>query len=247
MVQDALDGKIDLIVTKSVSRFARNTVDSLVTVRKLKEKVWRSTLKKENIYTLDSKGLLITIMSSLAQEESRSISGKRHLGPEKAICRWKGQPAVQPFSGLSEGRQRSAGDRTGGSGNRPLDLQPVPQRQNHRLHCKPSHQGRDTHPAGKKKWAASTVESILKNEKYRGDALLQKAFTVDFLTKKQKKNEGEVPQYYVENSHPAIIDPIEWKLVQQGWSAGKLSGAATAATVSFLPPGLRRLRRLLWL
>ena len=90
-------------------------------------------------------------------------------------------------------------------------------------------------PAGKKKWAASTVESILKNEKYKGDALLQKAFTVDFLTKKQKKNEGEVPQYYVENSHPAIIDPAEWKLVQRSWSAGKPSGAATAVTASFPP------------
>ena len=75
MVRDALDGKIDLIVTKSVSRFARNTVDSLVTVRKLKEKGVEVYFEKENIYTLDSKGeLLITIMSSLAQEESRSIS-----------------------------------------------------------------------------------------------------------------------------------------------------------------------------
>lgn len=74
MVQDALDGKIDLIVTKSVSRFARNTVDSLTTVRKLKEKGVEVYFQKENIYTLDSKGeLLITIMSSLAQEESRSI------------------------------------------------------------------------------------------------------------------------------------------------------------------------------
>ncbi|MEI6887331.1 MAG: recombinase family protein, partial [bacterium] len=73
MVEDALNGKIDLIVTKSVSRFARNTVDSLVTVRKLKEKGVEVYFEKENIYTLDSKGeLLITIMSSLAQEESRS-------------------------------------------------------------------------------------------------------------------------------------------------------------------------------
>lgn len=75
MIEDALNGKIDLIVTKSVSRFARNTVDSLVTVRKLKEKGVEVYFEKENIYTLDSKGeLLITIMSSLAQEESRSIS-----------------------------------------------------------------------------------------------------------------------------------------------------------------------------
>lgn len=75
MIEDALAGQIDLIVTKSVSRFARNTVDSLVTVRKLKEKGVEVFFEKENIYTLDSKGeLLITIMSSLAQEESRSIS-----------------------------------------------------------------------------------------------------------------------------------------------------------------------------
>ena len=75
MIRDALAGKIDLIVTKSVSRFARNTVDSLTTVRKLKEKGVEVYFEKENIYTLDSKGeLLITIMSSLAQEESRSIS-----------------------------------------------------------------------------------------------------------------------------------------------------------------------------
>ena len=75
MIADALDGKIDLIVTKSVSRFARNTVDSLTAVRKLKEHGTEVYFQKENIYTLDSKGeLLITIMSSLAQEESRSIS-----------------------------------------------------------------------------------------------------------------------------------------------------------------------------
>jgi hypothetical protein len=69
-------------------------------------------------------------------------------------------------------------------------------------------------PGGKQKWAVSTIESILKNEKYRGDAILQKTFTVDFLQKKMKPNEGEVPQYYVQNSHPAIIEPTEWDLVQ---------------------------------
>ena len=80
MVADALAGKIDLIVTKSVSRFARNTVDSLTTVRQLKEKGVEIYFEKENIWTLDSKGeLLITIMSSLAQEESRSISENRLL------------------------------------------------------------------------------------------------------------------------------------------------------------------------
>ena len=62
-------------------------------------------------------------------------------------------------------------------------------------------------PSGKKVWQPSTVKSILQNEKYKGDAILQKSYTVDFLTKKKKINEGELPQYYVENSHPAIITP----------------------------------------
>lgn len=69
-------------------------------------------------------------------------------------------------------------------------------------------------PGGKDKWQKSTVDSILTNEKYKGAALLQKKFTVNFLEKKMKKNEGEIPQYYVENSHPAIIDHIDWEQVQ---------------------------------
>ena len=69
-------------------------------------------------------------------------------------------------------------------------------------------------PSGKEVWQRSTVCSILENEKYKGDAMLQKSFTVDFLTKKKKINEGEIPQYYVENSHPAIITPEVFDLVQ---------------------------------
>ena len=87
MIEDALNGKIDLIITKSVSRFARNTVDSLVNIRKLKEKGVEVYFEKENIYTLDSKGeLLLTIMSSIAQEESRSISENVKWGIRK--CSW---------------------------------------------------------------------------------------------------------------------------------------------------------------
>ena len=87
MVEDALAGKIDLIVTKSVSRFARNTVDTLTTVRKLKERGVEVYFEKENIYTLDNKGeLLITIMSSLAQEESRSISENVTWGHRKRMA-----------------------------------------------------------------------------------------------------------------------------------------------------------------
>lgn len=104
MITDALDGKIDLIVTKSVSRFARNTVDSLVTVRKLKDKGVEVFFEKENIYTLDSKGeLLITIMSSLAQEESRSISENVTWGQRKRFADGKVMLPYKRFLGYRKG------------------------------------------------------------------------------------------------------------------------------------------------
>ncbi len=81
-------------------------------------------------------------------------------------------------------------------------------------------------PSRKQRWQTSTVESILQNEKYKGAALLQKCFTVDFLTKKRKVNEGEVPQYYVESSHPAIIEPDEWDHVQAEFARRKALGNA---------------------
>ena len=216
MIADALAGKIDLIVTKSVSRFARNTVDSLTTVRKLKEKGVEVYFEKENIYTLDSKGeLLITIMSSLAQEESRSLSENVTWGQRKAFSDGKIRLPYKKFLGYCKG---------------PDGLpQIVPEEAKivQRIYSL-FMEGKTTRaialiltedkiptPGGKQVWQASTVDSILRNEKYKGDALLQKAFTVDFLTKTVKKNEGEVPQYYVENSHPAIIDPAEWDDVQK--------------------------------
>lgn len=104
MIEDALAGKIDLIITKSVSRFARNTVDSLVTVRKLKEKGVEVFFEKENIYTLDSKGeLLITIMSSLAQEESRSISENVTWGHRKRFADGKILLPYSRFLGYRKG------------------------------------------------------------------------------------------------------------------------------------------------
>ena len=162
MVEDALDGKIDLIITKSVSRFARNTVDSLTTIRKLKEKGIEVYFEKENIWTLDAKGeLMITIMSSLAQEESRSIKS----------------------------------------------------------------------PSGKDRWHISTVKSILTNEKYRGDALLQKQYTTDFLQKKRKTNNGEIPQYYVEEHHEAIIPPAQFDFVQAELARREQNGRYSGVSI----------------
>ena len=184
--------KIDLIVTKSVSRFARNTVDSLTTVRKLKEKGVEVYFEKENIYTLDSKGeLFITIMSSLAQEESRSISENVTWGQRKRMADGKVTMPYGRFLGYRKGED-------GFPEIVPEEAEVV------KLIYKSFMEGLSYYKiaqllmsrnipatAGGEKWYTRTVESILTNEKYKGSALLQKKFTVDFLTKKQKVNEGD--------------------------------------------------------
>ena len=215
MIADAMSGKIDLIVTKSGSRFARNTVDSLVTIRKLKGKGVEVYFEKENIYTFDGKGeLLLTIMSSLAQEESRSISENVTWGQRKRFADGKVNLPYKQFLGYRKGADgfpevvpeeaivvhriytRFMEGLTPGAIAKELTADGIPT------------------PSKKQRWQTSTVESILQNEKYKGAALLQKCFTVDFLTKKRKVNEGEVPQYYVEHSHEPIITPEEFDKVQ---------------------------------
>ena len=202
-------------ITKSVSRFARNTVDSLTTIRRLKEKGVGVTFEKENIDTLDSKGeLMITIMSSLAQEESRSISENVTWGWRKRIADGKVSMTYGNFLGYERGAD----------GNPVIDeAQAQIVRQIYGMFLDgqtPSsiavtltRLGVPT-PTGRTNWQNSTVKSILTNEKYKGDALLQKTITVDFLSKAHKINEGEAPQFFVENSHPAIISREVYDLVQ---------------------------------
>ena len=234
MVKDALAGKIDLIVTKSVSRFARNTVDSLTTVRKLKEHGTEIYFEKENIFTFDSKGeLLITIMSSLAQEESRSISENVTWGQRKRFADGKVSMPYKQFLGYEKGEDGTPvineeeaaivrliyklflEGRTPAGICRYLEQQGIPT------------------PSGKQKWSQTTVDSILSNEKYKGDARLQKKFTTDFLTKKMKVNEGEVPQYYVEQSHAAIVEPLEWDMVQAEIARRRALGRAYSGNSVF--------------
>lgn len=216
MISDAMAGKIDRIVTKSVSRFARNTVDTLTTIRDLKEKGVGVFFEKENIDTLDSKGeLLITIMGSLAQEESRSISENVTWGWRKRFSDGKVSMNYSHFLGYEKGSDGTP---------QIVEEEAKIVRQIYGMfldgHTPSSiasyltRNGIPT-PGGKTKWRDSTIRSILRNEKYKGDALLQKSFIVDFLSKKQKINEGEVPQYYVENSHPAIVSSEVFELVQE--------------------------------
>lgn len=216
MLEDALDGQLDLIITKSVSRFARNTVDSLTAIRLLKEHGVECYFEKENIWTFDSRGeLLITIMSSIAQEEARSISENCTWGQRKRFADGKVSIPFKSVLGYDRGtdgglvineEQARLVRRIYGMYLQGYSIYAVAKML--------TGEGIPT-PAGKGKWYASTVKSILTNEKYKGDALLQKTYTEDFLTKKKRINNGEVPRYYVKNNHEAIIAPYIFDMVQE--------------------------------
>lgn len=191
-------------------------MDSLVTIRKLKEVGCECYFEKGNIFTFDGKGeLLLTIMSSLAQEESRSISENVTWGQRKRFSDGKVSVGYSQFLGFEKGADGQ--------------MKVVPeQAETVRIIYKLFLEGKTTQgianflmghgipsPAGKPTWRSSTVTSILTNEKYKGDALLQKRFTANFLTKELRVNNGEVPQYYVEGSHEAIIAPEKFQAVQE--------------------------------
>jgi DNA invertase Pin-like site-specific DNA recombinase len=206
MIRDCESGRIDFIITKSISRFARNTTDCLELVRKLLNIGVFIYFEKENINTMDAKGeVLLTIMASLAQQESQSLSQNVKLGLQYRYQQGKVQVNHNRFMGYTK-------DEEGNLIIVPEEADIIKRIYREYLEGKSlAGIGRDLEKdgiltaAGKPKWRPETIKKILMNEKYIGDALLQKTFTVDFLTKKRVKNEGHVPQYYVENSHEAII------------------------------------------
>ena len=218
MVTDALDGKIDLILTKSLSRFARNTVDALTTIRSLKAAGVAVYFQKENINTMDSTGeFLITLMSSFAEEESRSISENVTWA-----VRHRYAQGIYHLPGLLLGYQRSPVgeihvDEAGARVVRFIYLLALAGKSSTDI-CRILMDYGILSPGQSQRWEPHTVRSILKNEKYMGDAILQKEITVDFLTKTRKPNEGEAPQYYVENGHPCIVSKSVWQEVQATWT-----------------------------
>lgn len=216
MIKDALLGKIDLIITKSISRFARNTLDTISYVRKLKAKGIEVFFEKENLWTLDPKSeLILTIMASIAQEESRSISQNVIWGKRVGFQQGKVSFAYSRFLGYKKVDDKIVIDEDQAivvrmiyrmflvEGKTPTGIAKYLKTQ----HIKT--------PSGKStNWAMNTVSSILTNEKYKGDALLQKTYTVNYLDHTKAINTGQIPQYYVENNHPAIVDRDTWEQVQ---------------------------------
>lgn len=237
MVEDCLAGRIDLVLTKSISRFARNTVDTVTTIRKLKDKGVGVYFEKENIFTTDSKGeFLLTIMSSLAQEESRSISENVTWGQRKRLADGKMSLAYSRFLGYDKGMDKyeMVVNEEQAVVVRKIFFMFLQGYTSHSM-SKILTNERIPTPAGCDVWCGKTIYSILQNEKYKGDALLQKEYTVDYLTKKTKKNEGELPQYYVKEDHEPIISPwlfdyVQKRLKERGDVLGRYSGVTVLSS-----------------
>ena len=214
MIADAHAGRIDIIVTKSISRFARNTVDTLTHIRKLKEKGVAVYFEKEDINTLDAKGeFMITLLSSMAQEESRSISDNVKWGLRKRMADGKYYVAYSRFLGYDKGETSIEINVQEAETVRYIYYLFLAGKTDVYIASKLSDLSIHS-PAGQSKWSASTINSILINEKYCGNALLQKTFIPDFLSKRAQKNKGELPQYLVEHGHEPIIVPSVWSEVQ---------------------------------
>ena len=214
LMNQCMKGKVDMVITKSISRFARNTVDCISWVRKLREKNVAVYFEKENLNTLDdSTEMILTILSSQAQEESRAISTNVKWGYARKFE--KGESA----------RQRSYGFRKAPTGEMCIVEEEAAvirnmarwfldgdslERIKHRL----EDAGIET-TTGKKTWSTGTIYNILTNEKIMGDVLLQKTFTADYLTKRRVKNSGQQKQYYVKNHHEAIIPKTVYYKIQE--------------------------------
>lgn len=206
MIDDCEAGKIDMIITKSISRFARNTVDCLNYIRELKSKHIAIFFEKENINTLEATGeFLITIMASIAQQESESLSQNVKLGLQFRYQNGDITVNHNRFMGFTKDEDGKLVIK---------EDEAVVVRRIFREYL----QGASLHDicigleadgiltgAGKKHWRPETVKKMLCNEKYIGDALLQKTYTISPITKERVANKGDVPQYYVENNHEAII------------------------------------------
>ena len=235
MIESALNGKIDLIITKSISRFARNTLDTISITRQLKAKGIEVYFEKENLWSLDDKTeFLLTIMASIAQEESRSISQNITIGKRWGMKEGKVSFAYKNFLGYKKVDGKIVIDEAQAETVRLIYMMFLKEGKT----CTGiaeflKSKGIPT-PSGKScNWTKNTVYSILTNEKYKGDALLQKKYTADYLEHRVVPNNGELPQYYVENNHPAIIEREVWEMVQTEMMRRSMLGAAYSGNSIF--------------
>lgn len=234
MIRQCKQGKIDIILTKSISRFARNTVDCLNYIRALKELGIAVIFEKENINTLEADSeILITMLGAFAQSESESISSNVRWGKRQAMKEGKATIQYKYLYGYRKGadgkpeiipEQAEVVRRIYDlflSGTSIRDIKEYLEQNNIR------------NVDGEVKWARNAINSILTNEKYCGDVLLQKTYIDDCINKKVKKNTGQLPMYLVQNHHEGIIsreifDAAQAELARR--NAGKSPSKKNAPT-----------------
>jgi len=216
MMSQCRRGKIDRILCKSISRFARNTVDCLDAVRELKGLGIAVYFEKENIDTIKEQSeFMMSLYSSFAQAESESMSANVKMGMRMSMAKGKVNFRYDKLLGYERGEDGNPVI----AENEAKIVRRIYQSylagySLDKIRNELIAEGIPT-AMGIKEWSKAGLHSILTNERYMGDALLQKYYVTDCLTKKQKRNRGELPQYYVENSHPAIISRYIWNRVQE--------------------------------
>ena len=234
MIRQCKQGKIDIVLTKSISRFARNTVDCLNYVRALKELGIAVIFEKENMNTLEiDSEILITMLGAFAQSESESISANVRWGIRQAMKEGKATIQYKYLYGYRKGDD-------GKPEIIPAQAEVVRKIYDLFLSGTPvrgiqEYLNANSVPNinGEPKWARSAIDSILTNEKYCGDVLLQKTYIDDCINKKVKKNTGQLPMYLVQNHHEGIIsretfDAAQAELARR--SAGKSPSKKNAPT-----------------
>ena len=221
MIADCRAGKINKVLVKSISRFARNTVDALNYIRELKDLGISVYFENENIDTLTPGGeVLITILAAMAEQESRTMSTNIKWTYQKKFK--NGEIVLN--TGLMLGYVKAGKDADG------RDVYEINEEEAaivRRIYgeylagvtitriCRGLEADGILTKLGKKKWRVSVIRSILCNEKYTGNAILGKTYKPDVLTKYRKKNNGQAPMYYVEGTHPAIIDKEMFDMAQK--------------------------------
>ena len=216
LIRQCKRGKVDMIIVKSISRFARNTLDCLKITRMLRELKVDVYFEEQNLHSIDpSSEFYISIYGSVAQSESENISHNVAWGKARSAKDGNVFFAYKSFLGYRRGADSKP------------EIDPEQANTVRRIYDRflagdslqqiangLTADGIPT-PMGRTVWQASVVQSILSNEKYKGDALLGKTYVEDCISKKVRVNAGERPQYYVENNHPAIIDAATFARVQE--------------------------------